>query len=145
MSRSVKSICVYCGSSYGPKDEYVEACIKFAQIMSDAGITLVYGGGDVGLMSVIAQSQIKAGGKVIGVMTDFLMQYEGVPANLSELIMVTSMHERKQKMFELSDAFVAFPGGFGTLEEIFEVMTWRQVGLHSKPIVFANISLCRTW
>lgn len=139
MTGCVRSVCVYCGSSRNPKSIYVEACQKFGEILAQNQVRLIYGGGDVGLMGVIAQSCLDAGGQVTGVMTDFLMHYEGIPNNLTELIIVPSMHERKQKMFELSDGFVAFPGGLGTLEEVFEVMTWRQVGLHSKPIVFASI------
>ena len=135
----IRSLCVYCGSSKSPKESYAKAAEKMGQLLAENGIRLVYGGGDVGLMGIVAQACIKNGGYAIGVMTEFLMRYEGLPDDLSELHVVQSMHERKQKMFELSDGFIILPGGLGTLDETFEVLTWRQVGLHGKSVVFVDV------
>jgi hypothetical protein len=135
----IKSICVYCGSGSGLNPIYKETAHAFGEIIAKHGIGLVFGGGKHGLMGTIAQSVLDAGGRVTGIIPDFLLEREGEFHNLSELVVTKSMHERKQQMFEKSDAFVALPGGIGTLEEIVEMMTWAQLGRHKKSIVLANV------
>jgi uncharacterized protein (TIGR00730 family) len=135
----LKSICVYCGSSPNT-DAAVETEIRaFGREISKRGIRLIYGGASRGLMGAIADEVIQAGGKVTGIIPKALEGRESAHQGLSELRVVGSMHEREQLMFDLSDAFVAFPGGFGTMEEIIEMITWKQMGIHGKPIVIANI------
>jgi uncharacterized protein (TIGR00730 family) len=135
----LKSICVYCGSSPNT-DAAVETEIRaFGREISKRGIRLIYGGASRGLMGAIADEVIQAGGKVTGIIPKALEGRESAHQDLSELRVVGSMHEREQLMFDLSDAFVAFPGGFGTMEEIIEMITWKQMGIHGKPIVIANI------
>lgn len=136
---NLQSLCVYCGSSPGARPAYVEAARTFGQQIAATGIRLVYGGGNVGIMGAIADSVMAAGGEVIGVIPEYLATKELAHAGLTELHRVNSMHERKLKMAELSDAFVALPGGVGTIEEIFEVFTWTQLGLHAKPCAFLNV------
>lgn len=135
----IKSICVYCGSGPGLNPIYVEVARTFGEIMAHNNISLVFGGGRHGLMGTVAQSVLDSGGQVTGIIPDFLLEREGEFRDLNELIVTKSMHERKQHMFEKSDAFVALPGGIGTLEEIVEMMTWAQLGRHKKPISLANI------
>lgn len=138
----IRSICVYCGSSPGRGDVYVEAGYALGRSIADAGLRLVYGGGTRGIMGAVARGTIEAGGKVTGIIPRFLMNKEATEAalgRLDDLIVTEDMHERKHTMFEKSDAFVALPGGIGTLEEIVEIMTWAQLGRHRKPIVFANV------
>ncbi len=137
---SLSSLCVYCGSSSGTLPEYARAATAFGTLLASRGITLVYGGGKVGLMGAVANAVLAAGGKVIGVIPHLLLEKEVAHAGLTELHAVASMHERKMKMAELSEAFVALPGGIGTLEEIFEVTTWTQLGFHSKPCAFLNVA-----
>ncbi|AYN04630.1 TIGR00730 family Rossman fold protein [Flavobacterium sp. 140616W15] len=132
-------ITVFCGSSFGNKKEYETQAFQLGQIMSENNIDLVYGGAKVGLMGAVADGVLNKNGKVIGVLPDFLMKKEIAHDNLTELIIVKSMHERKTKMNELSDGVIALPGGFGTLEEFFEMLTWAQLGLHKKPIGILNI------
>ena len=133
----MKRICVYCGSSQGKSPIYMEAAKKLGKLLAQNNIELVYGAGSIGLMGEIAETVLNNGGKVIGVITDFL--HKRVPQKeLSKIYVVNSMHERKQKMFDLSDGFIAMPGGIGTLEEIFEVLTWAQFGSHFKPCGFLN-------
>ncbi|MCD0474632.1 TIGR00730 family Rossman fold protein [Flavobacterium sp. EDS] len=132
-------ITVFCGSSFGNKKEYETQAFQLGQIMSENSIDLVYGGAKVGLMGAVADGVLNKNGKVIGVLPDFLMKKEIAHDNLTELIIVKSMHERKTKMNELSDGVIALPGGFGTLEEFFEMLTWAQLGLHKKPIGILNI------
>ena len=135
----LKSICVYCGSSPNT-DAGVETEIRaFGREMAGRGIRLIYGGASRGLMGAIADEVIQSGGKVTGIIPRALEGRESAHQGLSELKVVGSMHEREQLMFDLSDAFVAFPGGFGTMEEIIEMITWKQMGIHGKPIVIANI------
>lgn len=133
--QSPKSVCVYCASSNAADPTYLQSAERFGEILAVSGVRLVYGGGGVGLMGAAARGAHRAGGKVLGVMPAFLtgreMLYEAV-----ETLVVQSMHERKQIMFEQSDAFVVLPGGIGTLEEIVELMSWRRLELHRKPIVF---------
>jgi uncharacterized protein (TIGR00730 family) len=135
----IRSICVYCSSS-SAKDAAVEQEIrKFGAEIARRGIALVYGGSSKGLMGAIADEVLAGGGKVIGVVPKALQGREAAHKGLTELRVTATMHEREQMLFDLADAFVAFPGGFGTLEEIIEMLTWKQLGIHGKPIVFANI------
>jgi uncharacterized protein (TIGR00730 family) len=135
----LRSVCVYCSSS-STKDASVEQEIrKFGREIAKRGIALIFGGSSKGLMGALADEVLSAGGRVIGVVPKALQARESAHAGLSELKIVATMHEREQAMFDLADAFVAFPGGFGTLEEIIEMLTWKQLGIHGKPVVFANI------
>jgi hypothetical protein len=133
------SICVYCGSS-ATKETQAETEIRaFGREIARRGIRLIYGGGSLGLMGALVEETLAAGGKVTGVIPKALEGREAAHHGLTELRVVHTMHEREQLMFDLSDAFVAFPGGFGTMEEIIEMITWKQLGIHGKPIVIANI------
>lgn len=135
----LESLCIYCGSSSGLGDAYVRTAESLGRLLAAEGITLVYGGGNVGLMGAVADAVLDSGGKVIGVIPEYLVTKEVAHMGLTELHRVGSMHERKTKMAELSDAFVALPGGIGTIEEIFEVLTWTQLGIHSKPCAFLDV------
>jgi uncharacterized protein (TIGR00730 family) len=137
--RSLTSICVYCGSGLGTKPAYEEAALLLGRAMAHAGIRLVYGGGSVGLMGTIARAVLETGGSVTGIIPAFLQGRERPMADLTELIVTEDMHHRKMLMFERADAFVALPGGVGTLEELVEQMTWAQLGRHAKPVLLANI------
>jgi uncharacterized protein (TIGR00730 family) len=137
---TISNICVYCGSSSGVQPIYKEAATEMGMEIAARGLTLVYGGGKVGLMGAVADGALAAGGRVVGVMPQALVDKEIAHKGLSELHVVASMHERKAKMAELSHAFVAMPGGFGTFEEIFEVMTWAQLGYHEKACAILNIA-----
>ena len=134
----VKSVCVYCGSSFGSEEAYKTGARDLGQILAGAGLRLVYGGGGVGLMGETARAVHDAGGKVLGIMPQFLRTREILYDDV-ETRVVTSMHERKMMMFEESDAFVVLPGGVGTLEEVIELLSWRRLDLHKKPIIFLNI------
>ena len=133
------ALCVYCGSSSGSHPEYVEQARAFGTEMARRGIALVYGGGKVGLMGTVADAVLAAGGKVIGVIPRQLVDLEVAHSGLSELVVVDTMHQRKTRMFELSDAFVALPGGYGTMDEMFEMLTWAQLGLHRYPCAFYDV------
>lgn len=135
----IKRLCVYCGSSPGKKSEYGEAARQLGSIMVSKNIDLVYGGASVGVMGEIADSVIKGGGEVIGVIPQTLLEKEVAHTGISDLRVVDSMHERKALMAELSDGFIALPGGLGTIEEFFEVMTWAQLGMHQKPCGLLNV------
>jgi uncharacterized protein (TIGR00730 family) len=135
----VESICVYCGSGKGLSPAYAIAARKLGKALAQADIRLVYGGGSLGLMGEVAKSVLGAGGKVTGIIPEFLGAKEKMLKDVDELIVVDDMHVRKRLMFERSDAFVALPGGIGTLEELVEQLTWSQLGRHTKPIVVANI------
>ncbi|MBR8399486.1 TIGR00730 family Rossman fold protein [Burkholderia cenocepacia] len=135
----MKAVCVYCGSSSGVRPVYADAARAFGRALVDAGLTLVYGGGRVGLMGVIADEVMAAGGHAVGVIPELLVDKEVGHTGLSELHVVPDMHHRKKMMADLSDAFVAMPGGAGTLEELFEVYTWAQLGYHRKPVALYNI------
>lgn len=135
----MKSICVYCGSNFGERGSYLEAAQDLGVKMAEREITLIYGGGNVGLMGAIADSVLAAGGKAIGVMPQSLVDKEVAHTGLSDLRVVGSMHERKSLMADLADAFIALPGGLGTLEEFCEVATWTQLGLHKKACGLLNI------
>ncbi|MEK4759849.1 TIGR00730 family Rossman fold protein [Viridibacillus sp. FSL E2-0187] len=136
----MKTLAVFCGSSNGASDIYVEVAKKLGKELAKRDITLVYGGASVGVMGAVADAVLEAGGKVIGVMPSFLEKREISHKNLTELIVVDSMHDRKEKMAELADGFMALPGGPGTLEEFFEIFTWSQLGLHQKPCGLLNIN-----
>ena len=136
----LKKLAVFCGSSNGSSDVYVEAAKKLGKELAKRNIALVYGGASVGVMGAVADSVLEEGGYVIGVMPSFLDDREIAHKNLTELIIVDSMHERKAKMADLADGFIALPGGPGTLEEFFEIFTWAQLGLHNKPCGLLNIN-----
>jgi len=136
---SIASVCVYCGSSLGANPRHTEAARHLGTQLAGHGIRLVYGGGRIGLMGQVADAVLAGGGQVIGVIPEHLQIQEKGHHGVTELRVVASMHERKSLMFELSDAFVILPGGFGTLDEAFEMLTWRQLQLHDKPILFLNI------
>ena len=136
----LKSICVFCGSSVGTDDSYRKTAHALGQVIAESGRRLVYGGGNIGLMGVVADSVLAGGGEVIGIIPQNLMDREVGHRGISELRVVDSMHQRKQLMSELSDGFIVLPGGLGTLEEFFEVWTWGQLGLHRKPYGILNVS-----
>lgn len=138
--KMTKSIAIFCGSSIGTDSIFLDTAQKMGQTIAQQGKTLVYGGGRSGLMGVVADSALQAGGKVIGVIPNVLVDRELAHPHLTELHVVSNMHERKTKMSELSDAFIALPGGAGTLEEIFEQWTWAQLGIHLKPCAFLNVA-----
>ena len=135
---TVRSLSVFCGSSTGINGRHHEAAATLGAILAEEGVELVFGGARIGLMGVLADAALGAGGRVIGVMPHDLKWAELAHQGLHELIVVKSMHDRKRVMFERSDAFVALPGGFGTLDETFEIITWKQIGLHDKPIVLVD-------
>ena len=135
----IRKICVYCGSGPGNDPAFVKAARELGEVLATNHIGLVYGGGNVGLMGEIAHAVLINGGKVTGIIPDFLVQREHAKGNIDNLIVTRDMHERKQKMFEHADAFVALPGGIGTLEELVEQLTWVQLGRHKKPVLLANI------
>lgn len=136
----MKSICVFCGSSMGNNPAYKDEAEKLGILLANKNITLVYGGGNVGLMGVMADSNIQATGKCVGVMPGRLIDLEIAHDNLTELIVVDSMHERKGRMADLSDGFIAMPGGFGTLDELSEALTYNQLRLYDKPVGILNIN-----
>lgn len=136
----IKRVCVYCASSPGTNPAIQQATVALGRLLAAEGLGLVYGGGSVGLMGLVATTVMEAGGTVVGVIPRRLFPKEIAHRGLTELIEVGSMHERKTTMFELSDAFVALPGGFGTLEEVAEVTTWAQLGIHQKPIGLLNVA-----
>lgn len=134
----ISSLCVYCGSSNAVPLRHKDAAARLGRVLAEAGVSLVYGGGRVGLMGIMADAALAAGGRVVGVIPRHLVEVEMGHGSVSELHVVSTMHERKQKMFELSDAFAILPGGLGTLDEAFEMVTWRQLRLHDKPIVVVD-------
>jgi uncharacterized protein (TIGR00730 family) len=135
----IKTVCVYCGSGPGSSPRFVEAALALGKIFAENNIRLVYGGGSVGLMGAVAKGTLDHGGSVTGIIPDFLRSREHMLTKVQEMIVTPDMHERKRLMFEHSDAFVALPGGIGTLEELVEQMTWQQLGRHTKPVLLANI------
>lgn len=136
----IHSIAVFCGASPGHTPVYRDAAAALGKGLAQAGIRLIYGGGRIGLMGAVADATMHAGGKVVGVIPDFLRRIEIANEQVEHLIVTDSMHSRKQRMFEMSDAFVSFAGGLGTLDETFEILTWRQLGLHDKPIVICDVA-----
>jgi uncharacterized protein (TIGR00730 family) len=135
----MKAVCVYCGSAMGTRPVYEQAARAFGRALVEADLSLVYGGGRVGLMGVIADEVLSLGGRAVGVIPELLLSKEVGHTGLTELHVVPDMHERKKKMADLADAFVAMPGGVGTFEELFEVYTWAQLGYHKKPVALLNI------
>ena len=135
----IKTVCVYCGSGPGTNPRFVETAQALGKTFAENDIRLVYGGGSIGLMGAIAKSALDHGGTVTGIIPDFLRARENALTRVQEMIVTPDMHERKRLMFERSDAFVALPGGIGTLEELVEQMTWQQLGRHTKPVLLANI------
>jgi uncharacterized protein (TIGR00730 family) len=136
----INAVCVYCGSSPGTDPVFVETAQKFGKILAESGVRLVYGGGSIGLMGAIAEAVRDHGGEATGIIPEFMTRREQPRRLAQELIVTRDMHERKRTMFERADAFVALPGGIGTLEEVVEQLTWAQLGRHKKPILFANIN-----
>ena len=136
----MKYVCVFCGSKLGNRPEYQLAAQAMGESLARRGLGLVYGGGSVGLMGTVADTVLAGGGEVIGVIPDFLATKEVTHAGLTKLHIVSSMHERKAMMESLSDAFIALPGGYGTLEEFCEIVTWAQLGLHQKPLGLLNVA-----
>ena len=140
MTQLLQSVCVYCGSSTGVNQIYRAAATDLGHLIAERGLSMVYGGGHVGLMGIVANAVLDKGGRVTGIIPEHLATAEKAHAFLTELYVVESMHIRKMMMVEKSDAFIVFPGGFGTMDEFFEVLTWRQLGLHDKPIIVVNIN-----
>jgi uncharacterized protein (TIGR00730 family) len=138
-TNGVRNVCVYCGSGRGKNPAYVAAAHTLGRALADAGLGLVYGGGSLGLMGEVARATLDAGGRVTGIIPAFLSDREQMLREVDELIVTEDMHQRKMLMFQKSDAFVALPGGIGTLEELVEQLTWSQLGRHTKPIILANI------
>jgi uncharacterized protein (TIGR00730 family) len=136
---AIQTICVYCGSGFGSDPVFVQTAAELGRLMGEQGINLVYGGGNVGLMGTVARSVLDHGGYVTGIIPDFLKSREKMLDDVQETIVVPDMHTRKRLMFEKADAFVALPGGIGTLEELVEQMTWAQLGQHTKPILLLSI------
>ncbi|HSO43483.1 MAG TPA: TIGR00730 family Rossman fold protein [Rhodospirillales bacterium] len=136
---SIRSICVLCGSGEGALPAYRLAAEDLGQQMAARNIRLVFGGGSIGLMGALADAVLAAGGEAIGVIPDFLIRYEVGHKWLTDLVVTGSMHDRKRRMFEMADAFVILPGGLGTLDETFEIVTWKQLGLHASPIVVLDV------
>ncbi len=134
----MQNVCVYCASSTQIKPSYFEATAQLGRILADAQLTVVYGGGSNGLMGQLADSALNAGGKVIGIIPNFMCEVEWNHTGLTELILVETMHERKEKMAMMADAVVALPGGCGTLEELLEVITWKKLGIFTNPIIIVN-------
>jgi hypothetical protein len=134
------SVCVFCGSRFGRRQAYTDAAIEVGRLLAQRGTTLVYGGGNVGLMGVAADACLAAGGRVIGVIPQAMVEREIAHLALTDLRIVASMHERKALMAELSQGFIAMPGGFGTFEELFEILTWRQIRIHDKPLGLLNVA-----
>jgi len=135
---ALRSVCVYCGSQKGASPAFTQAAADLGAAIAREGLTLVYGGASVGLMGVVADAALAAGGRVIGVIPRILMRKELAHAGITELVVTESMHERKAQMAARSDAFIALPGSIGTLDELFEMWTWAQLGLHAKPCVLVN-------
>jgi uncharacterized protein (TIGR00730 family) len=139
VSAPIKTIAVFCGSSTGKDPEIVRACVKLAESLTLHRLALVYGGGNIGLMGILADEMLKRSSEVIGVIPQKLVDIELAHANLTQLHIVTGMHERKALMVKLSDAFIVLPGGLGTMDEFFEVFTWFQLGYHHKPLALLNV------
>lgn len=137
--QAVKSICVYCGANAGVSPRYADEARRLARAMVEANLSLVYGGGNVGLMGVIADEVLRLGGEVTGVIPTALMEREVGHTGLTRQFIVKDMHERKAMMAQLADGFIAMPGGMGTMEELFEMLTWSQLGIHAKPVGLLNV------
>lgn len=138
-TRTLTSVCVFCGANSGNEAVFVETARKVGVFLAENQLKLVYGGGKVGMMGAVADGALEKGGQVVGVIPFFLDHREVIHPDVSEMIILNNMHERKARIYELSDAFVALPGGYGTMDEIFEIITWAQLGLHQKPIGILNV------
>jgi len=136
---TIRTVCVYCGSGPGTNPRFIEAAKALGKVFAENDVRLVYGGGSLGMMGAVATSVLDHGGRVTGIIPDFLTSRENALTRVQELIVTPDMHERKRLMFEHSDAFVAMPGGVGTLEELVEQLTWKQLGRHAKPVLLANV------
>lgn len=136
----ITSVAVFCGASPGELEAYAEAAAELGRGLARAGLRLIYGGGRIGLMGAVADAALAGGGQVVGVIPEFLTRWEVAHQGLDQLIVTDSMHSRKQRMFELSDAFVVFAGGLGTMDETFEILTWRQLRLHDKSILICDVA-----
>jgi uncharacterized protein (TIGR00730 family) len=137
---SIHSVAVFCGSRVGINPAYAEAGRALGRGLGQAGIRLVYGGGRIGIMGIVADATLAAGGSVLGVIPEFLTKWEVAHTNVSEMVVTDSMHTRKRRLYEESDAFLVMPGGLGTYDEAFEIITWRQLRLHDKPILLCNVA-----
>ena len=135
----IRTVAVFCGSHSGENPVFRTAADRLVRGLAEAGIELVYGGGRIGLMGAVADAALAAGGRVVGVIPEFLTRVESAHSGVDEMIVTDSMHSRKRRMFELADAFVSMPGGLGTLDETIEIITWRQLGLHSKPVLICDV------
>ena len=136
----ISSLCVFCGSRFGNDPAYEDAARELGAVMADRGIRLIYGGGSVGLMGVVASAVMENGGQVVGIIPKFLEELEVGKSDVSELIITDNMHSRKHMMFDLSDGFISLPGGLGTLDETFEILTWKQLHIHAKPVIIMDIA-----
>lgn len=136
----MKNIAVFCGANAGSDFVYRQTAIELGQYLAEQQLRLVYGGGNVGLMGILADAVLAQGGEVVGVIPDFLKKWEVAHAGLNELIVTETMHERKARMAELADGFITIPGGFGSMDELFEILTWKQLQIHSKPIGLLNVN-----
>jgi uncharacterized protein (TIGR00730 family) len=136
----MQAVCVFCGASPGDRPDYAVAARALAALLAQRGLTVIYGGGSIGLMGILADAALAAGGRVVGVLPEHLARREVAHAGVTEMHIVASMHERKALMARRADAFIALPGGLGTLEELFEVLTWAQLGLHGKPCALLNVN-----
>lgn len=136
---AITSLCVFCGSRPGGDPRYIESARTLGRLLAESGVRLVFGGGRAGMMGALADATLDAGGAVTGVIPGHLMQAEHGHTGVDELLVVETMHARKQKMFEISDAFAVLPGGIGTLDETFEIVTWKQLALHDKPVVIVDV------
>jgi uncharacterized protein (TIGR00730 family) len=137
---AIRSLAVFCGSRVGVNPAYAEAGRALGRGLGLAGIRLVFGGGRIGIMGVVADATLAAGGKVLGVIPEFLTQWEVAHTNVTEMVVTDSMHSRKRRLYDESDAFLIMPGGLGTFDEAFEIITWRQLRLHDKPILLCNVA-----
>ncbi len=137
---AIRSLAVFCGSRVGINPEYANAGRALGQGLGQAGIRLVYGGGRIGIMGIVADAVLATGGKVLGVIPEFLKQWEVAHENVTEMVVTDSMHTRKRRLYEESDAFLIMPGGLGTFDETFEIITWRQLRLHDKPILLCDVA-----
>jgi uncharacterized protein (TIGR00730 family) len=138
--KNIGSLCVFCGSRFGNDPLYEQTARELGAVLADKGIRLIYGGGGMGLMGVVANAVMENGGEVIGVIPKFLDEMEVGKLDITKLIITNNMHERKSKMFELSDGFISLPGGLGTLDETFEILTWKQLKVHSKPVIILDVA-----
>ena len=138
-SPDLKSLCVFCGSSLGADPTHREAAGRLGGMLAKEGITLIFGGGHLGMMGMLSDAVLRGGGRAVGVIPDHLLRIEAPSRELTELIVVDGMHTRKRRMFDMADAFCVLPGGTGTLDETFEILTWKQLRLHNKPIILANL------